>query len=159
MLKLRLVLAALALLALDGGALAHGYKAGSISIEHPFANATPPAATRGAAYMKLANQGAEDDALVSATGAVADKIEIHQTTVADGVVSMRPVPDGLTVPAGAHVDLTVGSYHLMLIGLKQPLVAGQRIPIVLSFRHAGDVAVELAVEAPKDQAAGAHAGH
>lgn len=142
-----------------GGALAHGFKAGSISIGHPFAHATPPGATRGAAYLKLTNAGRTEDALLSATGDIAEKIEIHLTTLEDGIVKMRPVPDGVAIPAGGTVKLEQGGYHLMLIGLKQPLQEGQRVPIELTFRQAGKARIELAIEAAAHSADDPHAGH
>lgn len=146
-------------LLIAGNAMAHGFKIGSISIGHPFALATPPGATRGAAYLKLTNEGGAEDVLLSAAGAIAEKIEIHLTSLENGVVSMRPVPGGVAIPAGGRVNLEQGGYHLMLIGLKQPLQEGQRVPIDLTFRDAGKVQVELAIEPAADPADDPHAGH
>lgn len=147
MIRLTTLLAVLAL-ALCGGALAHDYRLGDIAIGHPFARATPPGAPTAAAYLSLANEGPAEDRLLGAVGAIAERIEIHESTLTDGVARMRPVEDGLAIPPGETVELAPGGYHLMLVGLDRPLAEGERVPVVLSFERAGDIEVELAVEAP-----------
>lgn len=144
--RLRIVFAVV-FIVLGSSALAHEYRLGDIAIGHPFAQATLPSARTGAAYLSLANSGAEDDRLLSASSGIAEKIEIHEVGVTGDVVTMRPAVDGVSIPAGQKVELAPGGYHLMLTGLKKPLVKGERVPIVLKFQHAGEIAVELAVEA------------
>ena len=61
------------------------------------------------------------------------------------VMRMRELPDGLALPAGRAVTLAPGGYHIMLMNLRQPLVAGQRIPVQLRFRDAPPLDVELQV--------------
>lgn len=153
-------LLAAAMLALCSNALAHGYEAGDIEIHHPHARATPPGAANGAAYLGLTNRGAAQERLLSASGAVAGRIEIHETRVTDSVVAMRPVPEGVAIAPGARVDLAPGGYHLMLIDLRHPLAEGERVPIVLTFETAGDIEVELAIEpAIRSGENDPHAGH
>ena len=53
---------------------------------------------------------------------IAVKVQIHEMTVVNGVMQMRAVTAGLQYPAGGSVTLKPGSYHVMLIGLKKPLV-------------------------------------
>lgn len=154
------LLAAAALLAFAGAVPAHDYTLGDIAVGHPMARATPPAARTGAGYLTLENKGAAEDRLVAATGEVAERIEIHETTVTDGVARMRPLADGVAIPPGGTVELAPGGMHLMLMGLRHPLVEGERVPIVLSFEKAGEIEVELAVEAIGPAGAeDAHAGH
>ena len=59
---------------------------------------------------------------------------------------MRPAPEGLAIPAGEIVELAPGGFHLMLMGLDMPLVAGERLPLTLIFNSAGAVSIELAIE-------------
>jgi copper(I)-binding protein len=66
--------------------------------------------------------------------------------VNDGVMTMRPVEGGVAIPAGETVALQPGSYHIMFMGIAEPFTEGSRVPVVLTFEKAGDVAVELAVE-------------
>ena len=68
-------------------------------------------------------------------------------TMVSGVMQMREVADGLNVPAGGSVTLKPGSYHVMLIGLKRPLTAGETFPLTLSFAKAGNISVTVPVQA------------
>ena len=45
------------------------------------------------------------------------------------------------------MTLKPGSYHVMLMGLKKPLVAGQSIPLTLTFAKAGNISVTVPVQA------------
>ena len=73
-------------------------------------------------------------------------VELH-THVREGeVMRMRPVTD-IPVPAGQTVELRPGGLHVMLIGLTGPLQQGSRVPLTLRFERAGEVQVELTVEA------------
>lgn len=160
MTRLGPVLAAAMLALLGGGAVAHDYRLGGIAIEHPFARATPPVARTGAGYLRLSNAGAEEDRLVAASGAASERIEIHETTLTDGVARMREVEGGVAIPPGATVAFTPGGqYHLMLVGLREPLTEGMRVPVVLTFERAGEIEVELAVEAARPGEDDAHSGH
>lgn len=62
----------------------------------------------------------------------------------DGIMKMRPVPEGVEVPAGETVKLAPGGYHLMLMDLEKPIVEGETIPVKLRFERAGAVDVEFA---------------
>jgi len=65
----------------------------------------------------------------------------------DGVMTMRPLPDGLMLPAGGEVALEPGGYHLMFIGLKKMLKQGDSFAGTLTFEKAGTVEVSFTVEA------------
>jgi periplasmic copper chaperone A len=56
-------------------------------------------------------------------------------------------PDGLPIPVGGSVVLKPGSYHVMLIGLKKPLTAGEKIALTLTFEKAGNISVTVPVQA------------
>src|SRR6476620_4094240 len=112
------ILFAAALVLTAGSATAHEYKAGSIEIKHPWARATPKGATVAGGYMKLINTGTAPDRLVGGTNANAEKFEIHKMSMDNGVMKMRPLPNGIEIKPGETVELTPGSYHLMFVGLK-----------------------------------------
>ncbi|MBB3999484.1 copper chaperone PCu(A)C [Aureimonas pseudogalii] len=143
----RLFAAGLLLAALAGPAAAHGFKVGAIEIEHPWSRATPPGARTGAGYLAMSNAGPQADRLVSARSARAETVEVHRMSVTDGVMTMRRVEDGVEIPAGGTAALAPGSLHLMLMGLKAPLREGEMVPVTLTFEKAGEVEVELQVEA------------
>jgi len=118
-----------------------------ITVQEPWARATPAGAMSGAAYMTLANKTSTADRLTGASSDVAAKVQIHEMKVVNGVMQMREVTGGLAIPAGGSVTLKPGSYHVMLMGLKKPLVAGQSIPLTLTFAKAGNISVTVPVQA------------
>jgi len=144
MMKASLLAAAFALVA--AGAGAQEYKAGSIEIGHPWARATPRGATVAAGYLKLTNTGSTPDRLVGGSSAASKEVEIHEMSMTDGVMRMRPVKGGLEIKPGQTVELKPGGSHLMMVDLKQQLQQGQRVKGTLVFEKAGSVEVEYAVE-------------
>jgi len=135
------------LLVATGTAWAHDYKVGGLTLEHPWARATPHGAKVAGGFVAIANKGTTDDRLVSATAEIADTTEIHSMSMKDGVMTMRPLPDGLMLPAGGEVALEPGGYHLMFIGLKKMLKQGDSFAGTLTFEKAGTVEVSFTVEA------------
>lgn len=128
-------------------AFAQGTGNSTVVIEQPWARATPAGALTGAAYMTLDNKTNIVDRLTSVASDIADKVQIHEMSVVNGVMEMRPLADGLPVPAGGSVVLKPGSYHVMLIGLKKPLTAGETFPLTLTFEKAGNISVTVPVQA------------
>ena len=127
-------------------AAAHEYKAGALQIGHPWARATPKGASVGGGYLKITNTGSETDRLVGASAAFAGRAEIHQMTMNQGVMQMRPVDGGIEIKPGETVELKPGSFHLMFMDLKQPLEQGKSVGGSLVFQKAGKVDVDFAVE-------------
>jgi len=115
-----------------------------IAVEHAWARASAGAATTGAAYMTLTG-GSQPDALVGASTPVAATAEVHESFNDNGVMKMRALPS-LPIPPGKVVTLAPGGFHVMLIGLKQPLVAGQSFTLTLTFAHAAPVTVDVQVQ-------------
>ena len=128
-----------------GAALAHDYQVADLAVGHPYARATPPGAPVGGAYLTLDNKGARADKLLRASSPAADAVELHTMAMDAGVMRMHAVP-AIDIAPGQHVELVPGGLHLMMVGLRHPLVAGARVPLRLTFEHAGSVDVELSVE-------------
>ncbi len=131
-----------------GLAQAHDYTVGGIRIDHPWARATAPGAPNGAVYLTFENRGGEADRLLGAAAAVSAGAEVHEHAHVDGLMKMRLVEGGLALPRGARLELEPGGLHLMLLGLKVPLAAGETFPLRLTFERAGDVTVEVQVDKP-----------
>ena len=125
---------------------AHSFTLGPLEIGHPWARETPAGAQVGAGYLAIRNSGSEPDRLIAAATPAADKTEIHTTENQGGVAKMRQL-NAVEIPPAGETQLKPGGHHLMLIGLKQPLTKGARIPATLTFEKAGTFEVELAVEA------------
>jgi copper(I)-binding protein len=147
----------LAMIALSP-ALAQEYKVGAIRIETPWVRATPTGAQVAGGYMKIENTGKEPDRLIGGTTSVAGKFEIHEMKMDGGVMRMRELPKGLELKPGERVELKPGSYHLMLMGLKQPLKDGDKVTGTLMFEKAGKVEIEYAVRGMRSKG-GSHGGH
>ena len=120
--------------------------ASTLKIDHPWARPSAGAATTGAAYLTITEEGAADR-LVSVSTPVAGTAEVHETINDQGVMKMRPV-DGLALVPGKPVTLSPGGYHVMLTGLKAPLKPGDSFPLTLTFEHAAPVTVTVKVETP-----------
>jgi hypothetical protein len=85
--------------------------------------------------------------LVAASSPVAGVVEIHEMVMDGNVMRMRAIP-GLDLPAGKTVALEPGGYHVMLMDLKQTLVAGSTVPVTLVIEGAGGKRESIEVKAP-----------
>jgi hypothetical protein len=119
---------------------------GSLKISAPWARATPKGANVGGGYMKITNTGTASDRLIGGVTDVANRFEIHEMSMDNGVMKMRPVTGGLEIKPGQTVELKPGGYHVMLMGLKEQLVQGQHFKATLEFAKAGKVDVDFAIE-------------
>jgi len=126
---------------------AHQFSVGSLVITHPWARPTYPGMPTGAAYLSITNHGAREDTLLSAQSPSAVRVEFHRTSFESGMARMRPAGT-LTIEPGKTLTVAPGGLHLMLIDLKEPLVEGASVPLVLTFRDAGEITVQLEIEQP-----------
>ncbi|OYX30448.1 MAG: hypothetical protein B7Y99_11655 [Caulobacterales bacterium 32-69-10] len=126
--------AALAGLFLALPAVAHA----AIVVERPQIRASLGAQPTTAAYMVLRNTGDAPDRLVGASCACAAMVMTHRSTTVDGVSRMT-MEHAVAVPAKGTVAFAPGGLHLMITGVKAPIAAGARVPIILEFEKAGKV--------------------
>lgn len=138
-----LVAATLAVLSLP--AQAEDVTAGSLKISSAWARATPKGASIGGAYLTVTNTGSEPDRLIGGSTDVAKSFELHQMSMQNGVMKMRPVEGGLEIKPGQTVKLDPGGYHVMLVGLKEPLAQGSHFKATLEFAKAGKVDIDFTV--------------
>lgn len=146
------VLAALIMTAAAASASACG-----LQIKDGWARATVEGMNMSGAFMVIHNCNKTDDRLTGGSSPVAERVEVHTHINDNGVMRMREVEGGLTLPAGAHTELKPGSYHIMFMGLKRPLKAGETVPVTLTFKNAKPHTVQLPVQtAPKTSAHSHH---
>lgn len=127
-------------------AQAHSFKLGELDIAHPYARATV-AGQPGGTFLSIENHGA-DDRLIGASAEVSQKVELHTMSIDDNnVMRMRQV-EAIDLPKGGVTQLKPGGLHIMLIGLKSPLKAGDSFPLKLRFEKAGELEVKVTVEGP-----------
>lgn len=146
------------LLAFAVPSLASSYRSGSLTVDSPWARETAAGQSAGGAFLIISNKGRQADRLVSATSPAAREVQIHTMSMDGGVMRMRQLKQGIEIPAGKTVELKPGGYHIMLMGLKQPLSRGSSVPLTLTFQKAGQVRVELAVMPVGSSGPGGH-GH
>jgi periplasmic copper chaperone A len=143
-------------------ARAEEVRAGDLVITQAWSRATPGGAKVGGGYLTIENKGSAPDRLIGGSADVASKLQVHEMAVNNGVMTMRPLDNGLTIEPGKTVKLAPGGYHLMLLDLKSPLKQGDKLPITLEFEKAGKVTLSLDVQgvgAPGPAAAGDAGGH
>ena len=136
---------------------AEDVKAGDLVITQAWSRATPGGAKIGGGYLTIENKGSAPDKLIGVSADVAGKIEVHEMTMKNGVMTMRPLESGLTIDPGKTVKLAPGGYHLMMMDLKSPLKQGDKVPVTLEFEKAGKVAVTLDVQGVGAQGPGGSA--
>ena len=83
--------------------------------------------------------------MTSAESDVAENVELHNVRKKDEMMEMYQVKS-IGIDAMGKRELKPGSYHVMLIGLKQPLKAGEEVEVTLNFMHAGAIKVKAPVQ-------------
>jgi periplasmic copper chaperone A len=133
-------------------ARAEEVKAGDLVITQAWSRATPGGAKIGGGYLTIENKGSTPDRLIGGSADVADKIQVHEMAMNNGVMTMRSLDNGLTIEPGKTVKLAPGGYHLMMLDLKGPLKQGDKVPVTLEFEKAGKVKLSLDVQGVGAQA-------
>lgn len=119
---------------------------GTVTVADAWCRPTPNGAKVGGCYVTLT--AGSDDRLLSVSTALAESAQIHEMKMENGVMSMGELKDGLPLPAGQKVELKPGSTHVMLMGLRDPLVDGGVASFTLTFEKAPAIGVHAAVKQP-----------
>lgn len=109
----------------------------ALTIETPWARATPPQAPVAGGFLTIRNNGRSADHLLSATSPDAERVEIHEMRMDGDMMRMRRLDDGLAIAPNATLELKPGGYHLMFIKPTHPFVAGETVTATLRFEHGG----------------------
>lgn len=117
---------------------------GGVTVSDPWGRTSPSAVTNAAFYMQL--EGSDtDDVLVGAESPACTAVELHETRMSDGMMSMQELAGGIPVPAGQTVSLEPGGMHVMCLGLTSPLVEGELAEVQLRFEGTGLVTVNAEI--------------
>lgn len=116
-----------------------------VAVDAPWVRATVPQQTATGAFMRLT--ASRDLRLIGARSDVAQNTEVHEMAMQGQMMRMREVA-AVPLPRGQAVALAPGGYHVMLIGLKRPLSAGDQVTLTLTFEDAGGKRSEQTVQAP-----------
>ncbi|NML73724.1 DUF1775 domain-containing protein [Rhizobium sp. S-51] len=120
-------------------------KVGDLDLTAGFTRAMLPGQPVGGGFITITNNGHHEDTLVSAESSVAGHMELHEMAMVGDVMKMRPLKDGIQIPAGQTVELKPGGLHMMFMEVKEPFVEGNKVTVKLTFAKAGTVEVVLPV--------------
>lgn len=118
---------------------------------------SPPVAKNNAAFITITN-GSRRDALTGVETPASEAAELHQMSMAGGLMRMQRLPL-INLAPGQVLKFGPGGRHIMLINMKQPLKAGDKVPLTLKFRQAGNITVEAEVRALQVDDGAAHSAH
>lgn len=121
--------------------------AGDISVADPYVRMVPQGVPTTAAFMTLKNTGAADRKLLRVDSSAAKTVELHNHINDNGVMRMRQVRE-VEIRARGQAELKPGSYHVMMIDLRQVLQEGDKVPLTLSFDDGSSEKVEAIVRMP-----------
>ncbi|MCW8880804.1 MAG: copper chaperone PCu(A)C [Sedimenticola sp.] len=140
---MRKIVLSMVLLGFTGWLYAGG-AAEKVMVSDAYVRAVPPGQPNSASFMVLSNHSAEDLVLVGAESDVAKAVELHSHTMKDGMMRMRQV-EKIDLPAGETVQLQPGGLHVMVIGLQQKLVPGEKIDMALVFSDGSKLDLKVPV--------------
>ncbi len=103
--------------------------------------------SNGVVYLTISNTGPADT-LVSVETDVCQKVELHQSKMVDGMMTMNMLKKGLAAPAHGMVEMKPGSYHIMLIGMRHNLDPGDTFALTLYFEKNDPVTILSYVKSP-----------
>ena len=120
----------------------------NLVVSDAYVRLMPPGTTTSLAFMSISNRSGSDRRLLQAASPVARTVELHTHIDDHGVMRMRQVA-AIDIPAGGRAELRSGGYHVMLIGLRQPLQEGERVPLTLRFDDGSTQKLEVPVRRPQ----------
>lgn len=129
-----------------------------VVIENPWVREAPPGAEAMAGYMTLHNKGKQAVKVLFAKSPQFNKVELHEVVTVDGMARMQEVKE-LPLPAGGTLAFEPGSTHIMLIGPKKQLAAGDKVQVTLRLSNGREVSSILPVRARHEQKTAPHDHH
>ena len=119
---------------------------GGVAVDDAWGRTSPAAAANGAFYMNIAG-GDTNDVLVSVTTDACGMVELHETAMSDGTMSMQHLPAGIPVPAGSDVILEPGGLHVMCMNKQTDFNTGDSVELDLVFETGDTITVTAEIRA------------
>ena len=116
-----------------------------VEIDGAYARASIPNVPNSAAFFVIKNNSDKDIAITSANSDIAEKNELHTHIKENQMMKMMKI-EKLVVPAKSSLELKSGGDHVMLIGLKKELKAGDEISLELSFSDGDKKSIKVPVK-------------
>lgn len=120
----------------------------SVEVADPWVRATTGTedASMTAAFMAIDNTGVAQITLVAATSPTTSMVELHEMVMVDGASMMQEVDGGIVLEPGRGQLLQPGGLHIMLMGLKDELAAGDEVELTLEFSDGSSLDVTAPVK-------------
>jgi copper(I)-binding protein len=118
-----------------------------IEVQDAWARPADSTATT-AAYFVIVNHETTQVTLSAESSPIAESVALHETQQMSGMVHMTPLDAPQAIAPGDSLILKEGSKHLMVSGLKRKLVAGDSLPLLLTFSDGRVVHAAAVVRAP-----------
>ena len=116
----------------------------ALTVTDPWVREGPPNARVLAGYMLIRNPSDRPQTIVGARSPAFHSVEFHRTVLEQGVARMVEQAQ-LRVPARGQLTLEPGGYHLMLMGAKHALRAGDTVAIAMELAGGRQVVVNAPV--------------
>ena len=139
-------LAMLTMTACSRGEASRSGEPATVEVTDAVCRPTPVGRKMTGCYLTLTAGGA--DRLLSVSSADASRVQIHESRIESGMMMMGELREGLPLPSGEAVALKPGGNHLMLMGVTEPLVAGDTVPLTLTFESSSPLEVRATVGQP-----------
>ena len=124
-------------------------KTHAITVEQAYAYPTSESMKNGAVFLTIHNTMPMPDRVIAAfADEVTDHAELH-THIMDGDKMMMREVEAYDIPAGEITKLNPMGHHIMLMGLKKPLVEGETFRLTLDFERGDDITTTVTVGAPE----------
>jgi periplasmic copper chaperone A len=105
----------------------------------------PAVPGRPAAAYFTVHGGPQPDRLLEVFSPVAIRAELHDNVMTGAMTSMKPIENGVEIPAGGKVDFKAGGKHVMLFDVSPHLIPGKSFPMVLTFSSGLKIEIEAAI--------------
>jgi copper(I)-binding protein len=115
-----------------------------VTVERAWVRTTVPNQVSSGAFMHIT--ALKDVRLTAVRSPVAGVVEVHEMKIDNGIMRMRPAGE-LSIKAGQSLELKSGGYHLMMMGLKQQIKAGETVALTLEFKAPDGSVLEVVVKA------------
>lgn len=116
-----------------------------------YVNAPIPGQGAIAGYLSITNSGDEDDTLIGFSSAVAQMVQLHESSMSEGMMSMKHLPS-IVVPAGGSLQMQPGGFHLMIMGVDNEVFEAGSLDIDIQFASGAMITVTLPIKSM-------HVGH
>ena len=124
-----------------------GSEHNTVDVGDPWARPTAPGAENAAFYATFTNDTGADDLLTEGYSANCREIQVHNTTLTDGVMSMAPATAAdLFIANDASLNLEPGGLHVMCVDPIEPFVEGETVQLELTFDKSGVITFDVPIE-------------